>query len=220
MAEQPKSDVKSENAVKTTIAARSKYKIVLLGNESVGKSSILTRFMYDHFDTTYAATVGVDFLSKTMYLGDRVVRLQLWDTAGQERFRSLIPSYIRDSAVALLVFDMCDARSFEDVDKWARDVRAEREDEVMLVLVANKSDLAERRVVTPEQVEQKAQTIDAAFTIDTSARTGENVRELFEEVATRLPGVDEMRKQSAQMDVRLSAANATQPAETSCCAWS
>ena len=73
---------------------------------SVGKTSLITRFMYDTFDNTYQATIGIDFLSKTMYLEDRTVRLQLWDTAGQERFRSLIPSYIRDSTVAVVVYDI------------------------------------------------------------------------------------------------------------------
>ncbi|GJN10972.1 hypothetical protein PR202_ga29123 [Eleusine coracana subsp. coracana] len=88
------------------VSALAKYKLVFLGDQSVGKTSIITRFMYDKFDTTYQATIGIDFLSKTMYLEDRTVRLQLWDTAGQERFRSLIPSYIRDSSVAVVVFDV------------------------------------------------------------------------------------------------------------------
>src|SRR4051795_8432678 len=86
---------------KAPIVPRSKYKLVFLGDEAVGKTSIITRFMYDTFDNTYKVTIGIDFVSKTMYLEDRIVRLQLWDTAGQERFRSLIPSYIRDSSVAV-----------------------------------------------------------------------------------------------------------------------
>ncbi|GAU38204.1 hypothetical protein TSUD_226250 [Trifolium subterraneum] len=119
------------------VSALAKYKLVFLGDQSVGKTSIITRFMYDKFDNTYQraygnkrktaygyviscshklsqtvsqvlmpATIGIDFLSKTMYLEDRTVRLQLWDTAGQERFRSLIPSYIRDSSVAVVVYDV------------------------------------------------------------------------------------------------------------------
>ena len=74
------------------LAPLAKYKLVFLGDQSVGKTSIITRFMYDNFDRHYQATIGIDFLSKTMYLEDRTVRLQMWDTAGQERFRSLIPS--------------------------------------------------------------------------------------------------------------------------------
>ena len=91
---------------KTSVTQVTKYKLVFLGDQSVGKTSIVTRFMYDTFDSSYQATIGIDFLSKTMYLEDRTVRLQLWDTAGQERFRSLIPSYIRDSSVAVTVYDI------------------------------------------------------------------------------------------------------------------
>ncbi|RMB92682.1 hypothetical protein DUI87_30991 [Hirundo rustica rustica] len=87
-----------------------KFKLVFLGEQSVGKTSLITRFMYDSFDNTYQATIGIDFLSKTMYLEDRTIRLQLWDTAGQERF--LIPSSIHDSAVALIVFDITINRCF------------------------------------------------------------------------------------------------------------
>jgi Ras-related protein Rab-6A len=89
-----------------------KFKLVFLGEQSVGKTSLITRFMYDNFDAQYAATIGIDFLSKTMYLDDRTVRLQLWDTAGQERFRSLIPSYIRDSSVAVVVYDVTSIAPF------------------------------------------------------------------------------------------------------------
>eukprot|EP00004_Rigifila_ramosa_P013800 TRINITY_DN3085_c0_g1_i3.p1 TRINITY_DN3085_c0_g1~~TRINITY_DN3085_c0_g1_i3.p1 ORF type:complete len:123 (-),score=18.65 TRINITY_DN3085_c0_g1_i3:375-743(-) len=89
-----------------------KYKLVFLGDQSVGKTSIITRFMYDSFENTYQATIGIDFLSKTLYLDDRTVRLQLWDTAGQERFRSLIPSYIRDSSVAIIVYDITSSLFF------------------------------------------------------------------------------------------------------------
>mmetsp|Transcript_5111 Transcript_5111/g.2875 ORF Transcript_5111/g.2875 Transcript_5111/m.2875 type:complete len:97 (-) Transcript_5111:1000-1290(-) len=83
-----------------------KYKLVFLGDQSVGKTSIINRFVYDTFDANYGPTIGIDFLSKTINLDDRVVRLQLWDTAGQERFRGLIPSYIRDSSVAVAVYDV------------------------------------------------------------------------------------------------------------------
>lgn len=80
----------------------------------VGKTSLITRFMYDTFDTNHQATIGIDFLSKTMYLDDRTIRMQLWDTAGQERFRALIPSYIRDSSVAVVVYDIT-SKSIVDV---------------------------------------------------------------------------------------------------------
>ena len=139
-----------------------KYKLVFLGDQSVGKTSIVTRFMYDTFDSSYQATIGIDFLSKTMYLEDRTVRLQLWDTAGQERFRSLIPSYIRDSSVAVIVYDITSnflysvlswsinrehlgRNSFANTSKWIEDVRAERGNDVVIMLVGNKTDLSDKR---------------------------------------------------------------------------
>nr|KAF6421071.1 RAB6B, member RAS oncogene family [Molossus molossus] len=122
-----------------------KFKLVFLGEQSVGKTSLITRFMYDSFDNTYQATIGIDFLSKTMYLEDRTVRLQLWDTAGQERFRSLIPSYIRDSTVAVVVYDITNLNSFQQTSKWIDDVRTERGSDVIIMLVGNKTDLADKR---------------------------------------------------------------------------
>lgn len=122
-----------------------KFKLVFLGEQSVGKTSLITRFMYDTFDGNYQATIGIDFLSKTMYLDDRTVRLQLWDTAGQERFRSLIPSYIRDSSVAIVVYDVTNRESFKSTSKWVEDVRAERGNEVIIALVGNKTDLSDKR---------------------------------------------------------------------------
>lgn len=100
------SETATPSSTAPNIPPLAKYKLVFLGDQGVGKTSIITRFMYDNFDKNYQATIGIDFLSKTMYLEDRTVRLQLWDTAGQERFRSLIPSYIRDSSVAVVVYDI------------------------------------------------------------------------------------------------------------------
>uniref|UniRef100_A0A9L0RU91 RAB6B, member RAS onco family n=1 Tax=Equus caballus TaxID=9796 RepID=A0A9L0RU91_HORSE len=153
-----------------------KFKLVFLGEQSVGKTSLITRFMYDSFDNTYQATIGIDFLSKTMYLEDRTVRLQLWDTAGQERFRSLIPSYIRDSTVAVVVYDITNLNSFQQTSKWIDDVRTERGSDVIIMLVGNKTDLADKRQITIEEGEQRAKELSVMF-IETSAKTGYNVKQ-------------------------------------------
>lgn len=171
----------------TTISPLSKYKLVFLGDQSVGKTSIITRFMYDTYDSSYQATIGIDFLSKTMFLEDRNVRLMLWDTAGQERFRSLIPSYIRDSSVAIIVFDITNRQSFLNTSKWLEDVRTERGTDAIVVLVGNKNDLSDRRQVTIEEGEAKAREWNVMF-IETSAKAGFNVKALFRKVANALPG--------------------------------
>ncbi|KAF5373587.1 hypothetical protein D9758_000806 [Tetrapyrgos nigripes] len=172
-------------------------KIVLLGDQSVGKTSLITRFptsphlrfMYDTFDNTYQATIGIDFLSKTMYLEDRTVRLQLWDTAGQERFRSLIPSYIRDSSVAIVVFDITNRQSFLSTTKWIDDVRSERGNDVIIVLVGNKADLSDKRQVTLEEATAMATGLNIMF-METSAKAGHNVKSLFKKIAMSLPGME------------------------------
>lgn len=145
--------------------------------------------MYDSFDNMYQATIGIDFLSKTMYLEDRTVRLQLWDTAGQERFRSLIPSYIRDSSVAVVVYDISSLKSFQNTRKWVDDVRGERGTDVIIVLVGNKTDLNDKREVTQQMGEDEAKRCGALF-VETSAKVGQNVKQLFRKIAQALPGME------------------------------
>ncbi|TXG60669.1 hypothetical protein EZV62_015242 [Acer yangbiense] len=212
-----------------TVSPLAKYKLVFLGDQSVGKTSIITRFMYDKFDTTYQATIGIDFLSKTMYLEDRTVRLQLWDTAGQERFRSLIPSYIRDSSVAVIVYDVAkilrkkflarvmaspvcftfensfeDRQSFLNTSRWIEEVRTERGDDVIIVLVGNKTDLVDKRQVSIEEGDGKARESGVMF-IETSAKAGFNIKPLFRKIAAALPGMETLSstKQEDMVDVNL-----------------
>ncbi|CEH18324.1 probable ypt6-gtp-binding protein of the rab family [Ceraceosorus bombacis] len=231
-----------------------KFKLVFLGEQSVGKTSLITRFMYDTFDNTYQATIGIDFLSKTMYLEDRTVRLQLfmydtfdntyqatigidflsktmyledrtvrlqlWDTAGQERFRSLIPSYIRDSSVAVVVYDITNRASFQNTSKWVDDVRAERGSDVIIVLVGNKTDLNDKRQVTTEEAEKRAQEFNVMF-IETSAKAGHNVKTLFKKIAQALPGMDkdataEGQQGNKMIDVTAAPAQTTMEDGSSC----
>uniref|UniRef100_A0A8C3AMT0 RAB41, member RAS oncogene family n=1 Tax=Cyclopterus lumpus TaxID=8103 RepID=A0A8C3AMT0_CYCLU len=166
-----------------------KFKLVFLGEQSVGKTSLITRFMYDSFDNTYQATIGIDFLSKTMYLEDRTIRLQLWDTAGQERFRSLIPSYIRDSAAAVVVYDI-------QTSKWIDDVRTER------------GNLADKRQVSVEgAAERKARELNVMY-IETSAKAGYNVKTgcCSVVVAAALPGMDSTPEKSKEDSILFKAA--------------
>lgn len=186
-----------------------KYKLVFLGDQSVGKTSIITRFMYDKFDTTYQATIGIDFLSKTMYLEDRTVRLQLWDTAGQERFRSLIPSYIRDSSVAVVVYDVTNRQSFVNIQRWVEEVRGERGSDVIIVAVGNKTDLVEKRQVSIEEGDTRAKELGILF-IETSAKAGFNIKALFRKIAAALPGMESLggSKQEDLVDINLAPSSA------------
>ena len=112
----------------------------------------------------------------------------MWDTAGQERFRSLIPSYIRDSTVAVVVYDITNVNSFNQTNKWIDDVRAERGNDVIIMLVGNKTDLADKRQVSIDEGEKKAKDLNVMF-IETSAKAGYNVKQLFRRVAAALRSV-------------------------------
>ncbi|KAJ9550420.1 hypothetical protein OSB04_014465 [Centaurea solstitialis] len=181
-----------------------KYKVVFLGDESVGKSSLIRRFMHNEFDTAYTPTIGIDFLSKTMYFDDITVRLQLWDTAGQMRFRSLIPSYIRDAAATIIVYDVTNRSSFLNIAKWIKEVREERGTDVIIVLVANKCDLLKKRQVSIEEVDAKARELGFMF-IKTSAKDGLNTKPLFRKVAMALSGMEPYlsAEQEDKVDVNL-----------------
>mmetsp|Transcript_42618 Transcript_42618/g.166378 ORF Transcript_42618/g.166378 Transcript_42618/m.166378 type:complete len:215 (-) Transcript_42618:1524-2168(-) len=194
----------------SSVPPMAKYKLVFLGDQSVGKTSIITRFMYDKFDNNYQATIGIDFLSKTMYLEDRTVRLQLWDTAGQERFRSLIPSYIRDSSVAVVVYDVVNRTTFLNTTKWIEEVRTERGSDVILVLVGNKTDQIDKRQVSTEEGEAKAKEFDIMF-IETSAKAGFNVKALFRKIAAALPGMQNasVNRETDLIDVKLNPGSTT-----------
>ena len=147
-----------------------KFKLVFLGDQSVGKSSIISRYVYDTFDNSANPTIGVDFVVKSIYYGDNTYKIHFWDTAGQERFKSLIPSYIKDCQIAVLVYDVTSRKSFDNISGWYENIQNERGDDIILGLLANKVDL-ENRVVSTEEGFKKAESIKAIF-MECSAKTG------------------------------------------------
>ena len=151
-----------------------KFKVVVLGDQGVGKTSLIVRFVHDSFEPTNNATIGVDLLSKNVPVNEKLVRLLMWDTAGQERFRALIPSYIKDSAFALVLYDVCNLSSFHNAKTWVRDVRSYRGYEVPICLVGNKVDKVEERKVSIEEGEDLAQELNTLF-FEVSAKSATNV---------------------------------------------
>lgn len=122
---------------------RAKYKIVFLGDQNVGKTTLISQFVYKEAEETYQPTVGIDFLTKQIEVDDKVVKLQLWDTAGQEKFHSIISSYSRDSFMAIIVFDVTNQQSISKINYWAQNlVRInDTKGEINILLVGNKIDL-------------------------------------------------------------------------------
>lgn len=167
-----------------------KFKLVFLGDQSVGKSSIISRYVYDTFENSSHPTIGVDFVVKSVYSGDNTYKIHFWDTAGQERFKSLIPSYIKDCQVAILVYDVNSAESFANIQSWHENIKNERGDDIILGLLGNKIDL-EKRAVSTEDGFKKAEEINALFQ-EVSAKTGENLNPFFKLVLeTLIKNLDE-----------------------------
>ena len=155
-----------------------KYKLIFLGDQNVGKSSILNRFLNDTFVEEYQATIGLDFQSKNVQIDNQDVHLLLYDTAGQEKFRSLIPMYTRDANIILLVYDITNKESFENLYAWLKDLTNININEVIICIVGNKIDLNEKREVSNEEGQKYAQEHDFIFQ-EVSAKTGEGFSELF-----------------------------------------
>ena len=163
-----------------------KFKLIILGSEGVGKSSLIEQFIYSQFKSSYNPSIGIDFISKTVDLDSKTVRLQIWDTAGQKRFQSLFPSYLQDSSAAVIVYAIDNIESFHKVSEFIQLVKNEREDEIFITLVGNKLDLSEKRQVSTTEGENKAKEYNVRF-IETSAKDGCNVIPLFKELASMTP---------------------------------
>lgn len=136
---------------------RSKYKLVFLGDQNVGKTTLISQFVYRHVDKNYEPTIGIDFLTKKIDVDDSEVKLQLWDTAGQEKFHSIISSYARDSFLAVILFDIENESTFLKIDKWINDLIRihDTEKKIKILLVGNKTDLADEEQI--RKMSQKAE---------------------------------------------------------------
>ena len=155
-----------------------KYKLIFLGDQNVGKSCILNRFMNDTFTEEYQATIGLDFQSKNVQIDNQDIHLLLYDTAGQEKFRSLIPMYTRDSNIILLVYEINNKDSFLHLPDWLNDLSNVNKDDIIFALVGNKIDLEDSRKVSTEEGKNYANENGFLFH-EVSAKTGEGFSDLF-----------------------------------------
>ena len=176
------------------------YKIAIIGNQHVGKTTILSRYKYETTDNTYAPTVGIDFLTKNVFLEDKTIRLIMWDTAGQERFKSLIPSYLKNANCVILTYDITDKSSFNSLNRWLSDAKDNVVEGTFIILCGNKIDLNNKRVVTKEEAEKfaKDNKIDYA---ETSATTGEGIEELFNIIIGKFCDVPIINKEEKDDDL-------------------
>ena len=155
------------------------FKFVIIGDSGVGKSCILLRFADDTFTDNYYSTIGVDFRFKCVDIGERKCKLQIWDTAGQERFKNITASYYRGGNGVLVVYDITDRDSFENLNSWLIEIEKNANKNVYKLLIGNKSDLEDKRKVTYQEGKDFATSNGMQF-IETSAKTDSKVKDAFE----------------------------------------
>jgi Ras-related protein Rab-1A len=161
------------------------FKLLLIGDSGVGKSCLLLRFADDTYTESYISTIGVDFKIRTVELDGKTIKLQIWDTAGQERFRTITSSYYRGAHGIIIVYDITDVESFNNVRQWLFEIDRFASENVNKLLVGNKSDLVNKRVVTTETSKEFANSLDIPF-LETSAKNATNVEEAFLTMAAQI----------------------------------
>lgn len=170
------------------------FKLLLIGDSGVGKSCLLLRFADDTYTESYISTIGVDFKIRTIELDGKTIKLQIWDTAGQERFRTITSSYYRGAHGIIVVYDVTDNESFNNVKQWLHEIDRYACESVNKLLVGNKSDLTTKRVVSTDQGKEFADSLGIEF-LETSAKTSTNVEQAFLTMASQIK--DRMKTQPA-----------------------
>eukprot|EP00753_Platysulcus_tardus_P002838 PLAT11949.1.p1 GENE.PLAT11949.1~~PLAT11949.1.p1 ORF type:complete len:206 (+),score=98.11 PLAT11949.1:846-1463(+) len=158
------------------------FKLLLIGDSGVGKSCLLLRFADDTYTESYISTIGVDFKIRTIELDGKTIKLQIWDTAGQERFRTITSSYYRGAHGIIVVYDVTDLESFNNVKQWLHEIDRYACEGVNKLLVGNKADLVEKKDVSTEAAEEFASSLSIPF-LETSAKTATNVEKAFMKMA-------------------------------------
>ena len=158
------------------------YKVLLLGDSTVGKTCVLLKYTDKIFQDTHMMTIGLDYRLKTMKLQNgQDVKLQIWDTAGQDRFHSLTRNYFKGAHGIILLYDITTQSSFDNVSKWIKQIKEDASEKVVIILVGNKIDLEHKRAIPTEEGEKIAEDFGLIF-FECSAKTGKNINEAFNEL--------------------------------------
>ena len=161
------------------------FKLLVIGDSGVGKSCLLLRYVDDTYVDSYLSTIGVDFKISTIELDGKVVKLQIWDTAGQERFRTITSSYYRGAHGIIIVYDVTDSNSFNNISHWLETIDRYASEGVIKMIVGNKSDLVTKRTVPRQTAENLAKSHGLNY-FETSARDSTNVNEVFDELSREI----------------------------------
>ena len=155
------------------------FKVLLLGNSDVGKSSLLLRYVDSVWNDAFVPTIGVDFKVKTLNINDKKIKMQIWDTAGQERFRTVVATYFRGAHGILLLYDVTNKDSFKNLESWLIEIEKNAKEKVLKILIGNKCDLTDDREISTEEGKAFALRNGMEF-METSAKMNTNVSEAFE----------------------------------------
>lgn len=177
-----------------------RQKIIFIGDVNVGKTTIINRIQGNDFEERYDATIGIDFCLKIIKHNNNEIKLQMWDTAGQEKYRGLIPSYIRNSSMIILVYDVTSKKSFENIPKWIDFIQSI--EKTKMVICGNKIDLNNNRVIADDmanELKNKYMDMDILH-FEVSAKNNSNMNDMFYEVVANLPIFDEYTDKKKLME--------------------
>ena len=159
------------------------FKLIFIGDSSVGKSCLTTKAVKNEFEDYYQATVGFEFMTFNLKIHDKIIKLQIWDTCGQEIYKSLISNFYRNSSLAVLVYSIDSKESFIHVENWLNDLKSQANEDVRIILVGNKADLENERKLAREEGEKYKLDNNLDFFMETSAKTGKNARNVLIEAS-------------------------------------
>jgi len=192
------------------------FKLVLLGESAVGKSSLVLRFVKGQFLEYQESTIGAAFLTQTVCLNDTTVKFEIWDTAGQERYHSLAPMYYRGAQAAIIVYDITNHDSFERAKAWVKELQRQGNPNIVMAFAGNKVDLAQNRKVSVEEAQAFCDENGILY-METSAKTAANVNELFVAIAKRLPKSQQPRQTSSSTKIVPDSKQPAKKKEEGCC---
>jgi len=161
------------------------FKVVLIGDSGVGKSNLLSRFTRNEFNLESKSTIGVEFATRSIQVDGKTIKAQIWDTAGQERYRAITSAYYRGAVGALLVYDIAKHLTYENVERWLKELRDHADQNIVIMLVGNKSDLRHLRAVPTDEAKAFAEKNNLSF-IETSALDSTNVEAAFQNILTEI----------------------------------
>ncbi|KAF3839532.1 RAB11a, member RAS oncogene family, like [Gymnodraco acuticeps] len=186
------------------------FKVVLIGDSGVGKSNLLSRFTRNEFSLESKSTIGVEFATRSIQVEGKTIKAQIWDTAGQERYRAITSAYYRGAVGALLVYDIAKHLTYENAERWLKELQDHADSNIVIMLVGNKSDLRHLRAVPTEEAKALAEKHGLSF-LETSALDSSNVELAFQTILTAIYNIVSQRQMSGRTDSDFSPASNVVP---------